>query len=68
VTTEQVATWFAIIRVVKRNRAFKIASRIQNPNFTRPKARSRCRIGNCLIFLQEKRLNARRFKNLVAFN
>jgi hypothetical protein len=43
---------------VKRNRAFKLAARIQNTNLTRPKARAGFRVADCLILLREYRLNA----------
>jgi hypothetical protein len=54
------------IRLVKPNRAFKFAARIQNPNFTGPEACSGFGISDCLIFLREHRLNARSFKDFPA--
>jgi hypothetical protein len=46
------------ISFVESNGAFKFAARIQNTNFTGPKARAGFRIVNRPTFLQEDRLNA----------
>jgi len=54
------------IRLTERNRAFNFSGRIQNTNLTGAKARAVLRIIDCLIFLWEHRLNARRFKGFPA--
>jgi hypothetical protein len=51
------------IRLVERNDAFDIAARIENANLTGAKACAILRVIDCLIFLQENRLDAGRFKN-----
>src|SRR6266446_8835209 len=51
------------ISIVERNDAFDIAARIENANLTGAKACAILRVIDCLICLQENRLDAGRFKN-----
>ena len=46
------------IGVIKRNHAFNIASRVENPDLTGAKAGAGLRLTNCLIFLKKHWLNA----------
>jgi hypothetical protein len=48
--------------LIEQDGAFQLASRIQDSNLTRPKARSGFRVPDCLIFLREHRLDAWSFK------
>jgi hypothetical protein len=52
------------IGFVERDRAFEVASRVENTNFAAAKARAALSVINCLTLIREHRLNAGCLENL----